>query len=78
MNCILDLPDQRSPAECAKFFSIPHSCPDEKSLTHVPCSKEEYGRELESSDMQWTTLTAELAPAHAPLGRSYGALAPIN
>ncbi|PWA50996.1 leucine-rich repeat domain, L domain-like protein [Artemisia annua] len=76
MNCILDLPDQRSPAECAKFFSVPHKCPDEKSLTYVPCSKGIYGNELESSDMQLTTLTPELAPAHSPLGRSYGALAP--
>lgn len=76
MNCILDLPDQRLPAECAKYFSVPHSCPDEKSLSYVPCSKGYYGNELESSDMQWTTLTPELAPARSPLGRSYGALSP--
>lgn len=73
MNCISGLPNQRSPADCAKHFSRTRSCPDKKSLTFVPCSK---GNELESSDMQWTTLTPELAPAHAPLGRSYGALSP--
>ncbi|GJU72226.1 putative leucine-rich repeat domain, L domain-like protein [Tanacetum coccineum] len=76
MNCILDLPDQRSPSECAKFFSVPHTCPDEKSLTYVPCSEGYFGNELDSSDMQWTASAPQLVPAQAPLGRSYGALSP--
>lgn len=68
MNCILDLPNQRSPADCARFFLKLPSCPDKKSLTYVPCSKGYSGNQLESSDIQ--------SPAPAPLGRSYGALSP--
>lgn len=37
MNCILDLPSQRSPKECEAFFSKRRTCPDPKSLTCVPC-----------------------------------------
>jgi hypothetical protein len=36
-NCIQDLPHQRSKAECAAFFSKPHQCPNEKTLTYIPC-----------------------------------------
>lgn len=37
MNCILGLPGQRSPTECNAFFSKPKSCPDQKSMSYVPC-----------------------------------------
>ncbi|CAK9161431.1 unnamed protein product [Ilex paraguariensis] len=37
MNCILDLPSQRTPAECSTFFSQHGSCPDEWSLNYIPC-----------------------------------------
>ncbi|KAI3525431.1 hypothetical protein L1887_04214 [Cichorium endivia] len=72
MNCILDLPNQRSEADCAHFFSNLPSCPDEKSLTYVPCSKGYSSNLSESSHVQWDTPS----PAPAPLGRSYGALSP--
>lgn len=39
MNCVLDLPYQRSRAECAAFFSNHLPCPQESYLrTHIPCS----------------------------------------
>ncbi|KAK2967615.1 hypothetical protein RJ640_030486 [Escallonia rubra] len=37
MNCILDLPSQRSSVQCAAFFSKKRSCPDERSYSYVPC-----------------------------------------
>ncbi|XP_027079236.1 uncharacterized protein At4g06744-like [Coffea arabica] len=37
MNCILDLPSQRSPEECEAFFSRRWTCPDPKWLNYVPC-----------------------------------------
>ncbi|CAI9110212.1 OLC1v1010202C1 [Oldenlandia corymbosa var. corymbosa] len=37
MNCILDLPNQRSAKECAAFFSVGRTCPDPSSLNYVPC-----------------------------------------
>ncbi|KAL2522725.1 Leucine-rich repeat (LRR) family protein [Forsythia ovata] len=48
MNCILDLPSQKSPEECAAFFSKHHSCPDQKSLNYVPC-KNQYSTSLKKS-----------------------------
>ncbi|XP_057973732.1 uncharacterized protein At4g06744-like [Malania oleifera] len=38
MNCILDLPEQRSKAECAAFFSKRRYCPLEQTFTIVPCT----------------------------------------
>ncbi|KAJ9159511.1 hypothetical protein P3X46_025017 [Hevea brasiliensis] len=38
-NCISDLPNQRSEETCREFFCNPKQCPNEKSLTIVPCSK---------------------------------------
>ncbi|CAI9286874.1 unnamed protein product [Lactuca saligna] len=72
MNCILDLPNQRSPTDCARFFSNLPSCRDKKSLTYIPCSKGYSGNQLETSNVQWATPS----PAPAPLWRSYGALSP--
>jgi Leucine-rich repeat (LRR) protein len=39
MNCILDLPNQKTPSECAKFFMRKQTCPNSKSLFTVPCDK---------------------------------------
>lgn len=39
MNCILDLPNQKTPLECAKFFMKKQTCPNPKSLFLVPCGK---------------------------------------
>ncbi|CAH1426040.1 unnamed protein product [Lactuca virosa] len=72
MNCISGLPNQRSQADCAKFFSNRPTCRREKSLHYVPCTRGNSANELESSDLESTTP----APAPAPLGRSYGALTP--
>ncbi|XP_010555995.1 PREDICTED: uncharacterized protein At4g06744-like [Tarenaya hassleriana] len=42
MNCILDLPNQRSPDDCAKFFMRKESCPNPESVFWMPCSKSPY------------------------------------
>lgn len=68
MNCILDLPGQRSAADCAKFFSIKRTCPNERSLSYIPCRKGGYSSSLETSDQQ------SMAPAAAPI--TYNALKP--
>ncbi|CAL9218307.1 unnamed protein product [Arabidopsis halleri] len=39
MNCILDLPNQKTPSECAKFFMRKQTCLNSKSLFTVPCGK---------------------------------------
>ncbi|KAL7601037.1 hypothetical protein Lser_V15G24633 [Lactuca serriola] len=72
MNCISGLPNQRTQADCAKFFSNLPTCRREKSMHYVPCTRGNSANELESSDVESTTP----APAPAPLGRSYGALTP--
>ncbi|XP_076954770.1 uncharacterized protein At4g06744-like [Bidens hawaiensis] len=78
MNCILDLPNQRSAADCQKFFSKTHpSCVNDRSLTYVPCKEGLSGDQLESSDVQWTAPSPALEPGQAPRGwGSYGALSP--
>ncbi|KAM7482483.1 hypothetical protein LguiB_007066 [Lonicera macranthoides] len=65
MNCILDLPMQRSAAECAAFFSKPKYCADAWSFNLMPCEK--YGR----SNSSERKLTAKATPR-----RSYAALLP--
>ncbi|KAL9291958.1 putative leucine-rich repeat domain superfamily [Arabidopsis thaliana] len=40
MNCILDLTNQRTPWECAKFFLRKQSCPNFKSFFYLPCGKD--------------------------------------
>ncbi|CAI9286873.1 unnamed protein product [Lactuca saligna] len=69
MNCISYLPNQRSKADCDRFFSnLQPSCTDKKFLTYIPCSKGYSGKQLEASNVHWAT--------PAPLVRSYGALSP--
>ena len=68
MNCILDLPKQRSAAECAAFFSKPRNCPDEKSFSFIPCWKSVQPNSLEPSDRR------SMAPVAPPM--SYGSLIP--
>ncbi|PIA56578.1 hypothetical protein AQUCO_00700728v1 [Aquilegia coerulea] len=36
-NCVLDLPFQRSPMDCAMFFSRPRWCPFLQSYNFIPC-----------------------------------------
>ena len=72
-NCILDLPNQRSAAECRKFYLTHHHCPNQRSYTnYIPCSSSKGHHALESSDLQFVAP----APAPAPRGQSYGALTP--
>jgi hypothetical protein len=48
-NCIKDLPNQRTKAECAAFFSKPHKCANEKFLTHIPCNPAHRPAKIEPS-----------------------------
>ncbi|KAK4417513.1 hypothetical protein Salat_2164000 [Sesamum alatum] len=50
MNCILDLPSQRSPQECEAFFLKQQSCPDPKSLNYLPCKIDYYESPEESAE----------------------------
>lgn len=68
MNCIMGLPGQRSAAECATFFSRHRTCPDERSLSYIPCRKRGYSSSSLTSDQQ------SMAPAAAPI--TYDALIP--
>ena len=70
MNCIEDLPHQRSKYDCASFFSENkyHTCPDPKSLTIIPCSNNHSSGSLGASDHQ--------PMAVAPSPRSYHTLIP--
>ncbi|CAL5326220.1 hypothetical protein CsSME_00005645 [Camellia sinensis var. sinensis] len=68
MNCILDLPFQKSKAECAAFFSINRSCPDEKSMNYLPCNIEDFASRKASSDGE---ILMPPVPAPSP---SYAAL----
>ncbi|PSS36061.1 Leucine-rich repeat protein [Actinidia chinensis var. chinensis] len=65
MNCILDLPSQKTAAQCAHFFSVKRSCPDQKLMSYVPCHID-YSASEETSD-------EEPLPVPAP-SRSYAAL----
>ncbi|KAB1202539.1 hypothetical protein CJ030_MR8G028965 [Morella rubra] len=70
MNCIIDLPEQRSKADNAAFSSEAwyHTCPNEKSLTKIPCKNTYYSDPLGVSADQPTVA------ASSPL--SYNALIP--
>ncbi|GMP31423.1 hypothetical protein CsSME_00005643 [Camellia sinensis var. sinensis] len=63
-----DLPFQKSKAECAAFFSIKRSCPDEKSMTYLPCNIEDFASRKASSDGE---ILMPPVPAPSP---SYAAL----
>ncbi|KAJ4881898.1 Leucine-rich repeat (LRR) family protein [Raphanus sativus] len=39
MNCILDLPNQKTAPECAEFFMRRQTCPDLKTMFQIPCGK---------------------------------------
>ncbi|XP_062022845.1 uncharacterized protein At4g06744-like [Rosa rugosa] len=69
LNCILDLPNQRSAADCANFFSKPRICPNERSLTIIPCR-----RRSSSSTSSEEKSDGPQALAPAPL--SYRTLVP--
>ncbi|KAK9115657.1 hypothetical protein Sjap_014604 [Stephania japonica] len=43
MNCVKDLPNQRSAKDCALFFQKPWHCPDQESMKISPCNKNNRG-----------------------------------
>ncbi|PON40824.1 LRR domain containing protein [Parasponia andersonii] len=75
-NCILDLPNQRSKYECARFFSEPRRCPNEKYLTYIPCKNQWYHSASETDQESSAFITGEkIAPAPStPV--TYAALTP--
>uniref|UniRef100_A0A5B7C2R2 Non-specific serine/threonine protein kinase n=1 Tax=Davidia involucrata TaxID=16924 RepID=A0A5B7C2R2_DAVIN len=67
-NCVLDLPSQRSAAECSAFFSEHRRCPDQRSLNYVPCDIDDQFASHEPSDLE---PMPSIAPSPSP---SYAAL----
>ncbi|XP_065871775.1 uncharacterized protein At4g06744-like [Euphorbia lathyris] len=72
-NCILGLPNQREPKICKTFFSKKRQCPNEKSLTIVPCKKN--GSNYRVGMHKVHRLRTAVA---APALRTYDALSPDN
>ncbi|KFK39280.1 hypothetical protein AALP_AA3G224000 [Arabis alpina] len=66
MNCILDLANQRSPWECAKFFLRKQNCHNFKSFFYIPCGKHPH----------WIKPDQEELDGHALPPVSYDALNP--
>ncbi|XP_021296935.1 uncharacterized protein At4g06744-like, partial [Herrania umbratica] len=70
-NCILDLPNQKSEDECAKFFSKPPlGCERKESFKWVPCMKGgyHYSNSTEKSHQEST--------ASLPSAKTYSTLIP--
>ncbi|PKA50628.1 Uncharacterized protein AXF42_Ash017967 [Apostasia shenzhenica] len=73
-NCIVGLPGQRSPAECAAFQARPKFCPP---LTRIPCKLPARGlRDIEGSgdEDDGVTFPAEVERSPAADFRAYSAL----
>ncbi|KAI8018143.1 Uncharacterized protein LOK49_LG04G00950 [Camellia lanceoleosa] len=68
INCILDLPFQKSKVEYVAFFSMERSCPDEKSMNYLPCDIEDFASRRAPSDEE---ILMSPIPALSP---SYAAL----
>ncbi|CAH2053316.1 unnamed protein product [Thlaspi arvense] len=66
MNCILDLSNQRTPWECAKFFMRKQKCPDYRSFFYIPCGKDPHRIKPDQEGLD--------GQASSPV--SYGALNP--
>ncbi|KAH7518019.1 uncharacterized protein At4g06744 [Ziziphus jujuba] len=60
-NCIRDLPNQRSEAECNAFLKKPKYCDNDHTLTYIPCESKPYEQPIPP-------------PASPPV--TYGALSP--
>ncbi|WZZ07857.1 uncharacterized protein At4g06744 [Brassica rapa] len=69
MNCILDLPNQKTASECSTFFMQRQTCPDPKSMYLIPCGKNPNGVKLDQERLE-----AKEAQASSPV--SYGVLNP--
>ncbi|KAK4284554.1 hypothetical protein QN277_001371 [Acacia crassicarpa] len=57
-NCIVGLPNQKSPEECFKFWFYVKPCPNEWSLKIVPCKKQ-YPKDDESAASSPAPVTYE-------------------
>ncbi|KAL0715529.1 hypothetical protein Bca4012_064851 [Brassica carinata] len=69
MNCIIDLPNQKTAGECAEFFMRKQTCTDLKSMFLIPCGKNPNGAKLYQERLE-----VEEAQASSPV--SYGVLTP--
>ncbi|XVF67535.1 hypothetical protein PTKIN_Ptkin10aG0129000 [Pterospermum kingtungense] len=69
-NCILDLPSQKSKAECAAFFSRKLQCERKESFKWIPCMKGGYN--LYNS----TEESAQESTVSVPSTRTYSTLNP--
>ncbi|KAJ0230484.1 hypothetical protein HA466_0307620 [Hirschfeldia incana] len=69
MNCILDLPNQKTARECTEFFMRRQTCTDLKSMLLIPCGKNPNGAKLHQERLE-----VEEDQASSPV--SYGVLTP--
>ncbi|TXG64253.1 hypothetical protein EZV62_011247 [Acer yangbiense] len=72
MNCILDLPNQKSAEECRKFFSKKRNCSEQKTMNLIPCKNN--GDHLWNATAETLSDQISTVPASAP--RTYDALIP--
>ncbi|XP_040997056.1 uncharacterized protein At4g06744-like [Juglans microcarpa x Juglans regia] len=74
-NCIIGLPQQKSAAECSRFFSRPRSCPRESTFNVVPCrlrtASSAFEEEEEDEDGVIIPTIDEMTP---PSPKTYSAL----
>ncbi|KAM4121666.1 hypothetical protein ACB094_01G023400 [Castanea mollissima] len=70
-NCITGLPQQKSAAECTRFFARPRSCPRECTFSIVPCRLATTGESLEEEEFEVIPTIDEMTP---PSPTTYGAL----
>ncbi|PQQ13828.1 uncharacterized protein Pyn_29957 [Prunus yedoensis var. nudiflora] len=77
-NCIPGLPNQKTAAQCAAFFSIPRTCPRPRTLSIIPCRRSPSALNETNADINEEQLTTKAyniqAPAEAP--RTYATLMP--
>ncbi|GMI74570.1 hypothetical protein HRI_001126300 [Hibiscus trionum] len=75
-NCILDLPDQKSKAECSAFFSRKLYCDRKDSFKWVPCMKHGYSNSSSSSAVKSGKESTESSSSSSPSARTYSKLIP--
>ncbi|KAK8706613.1 hypothetical protein V6N13_050169 [Hibiscus sabdariffa] len=72
-NCILDLPEQKSKADCAAFFSRKWNCEKKETYKLIPCMKGKHGNvDWKSSEKSEEESTVSSSPSP----RTYNALKP--
>ncbi|MBA0876213.1 hypothetical protein Goshw_006634 [Gossypium schwendimanii] len=74
-NCILDLPEQRSKADCAMFFSRKLICDRKESFKWIPCMAGKNGfhsNSIEESEKKESTGSGSSSPS----ATTYGVLKP--